>query len=223
MSIEPAAWLARDFGTDPATGLNGVTVAILGRTRLSADADEAAVRAVLDLATHGSAWRALQLQDPMNITILTAMRNAAAALQPATAPDILVSAVLNQVRLAMFPGRRATTGSPPIVATDSYLSQWCKLTSGAAANVSLTFRRLGEGPALAGTRPPRTQTWEVNQALRQTTELPCREGGLARCPGHASSLNSRTLQPARPDRTQAQPTARAKNVATGRIQVNFRC
>lgn len=124
MSIEPAAWLARDFGTDPVAGLNGVTVAILERTRLSADGDTAAVRAVLDLATRGSAWRALQLQDPMNVTILTAMQNAAAALHPATAPEILVSAVLNQVRLAMFPGRRATTSRPPVVADGSYLSQW---------------------------------------------------------------------------------------------------
>jgi hypothetical protein len=124
MSVDPAAWLARDFGTDPATGLDGVTVVVLQRTRLSADGDAAAVRAVLDVATRGSAWRALQLQDPMNITILATMRNAAAARRPATAPDILVSAVLNQVRLAMFPGRRAATGTPPIVAEGSYFSQW---------------------------------------------------------------------------------------------------
>jgi hypothetical protein len=124
ISIEPTAWLARDFGTDPATGLNGVTVAIIGRTRLSADGDAAAVRAVLDLATDGSAWRALQLQDPISVTSLTAMQNAAAALRPVTAPDILVSAVLNQVCLAMFPGGRASTGRPPVVAEGSYLSQW---------------------------------------------------------------------------------------------------
>jgi hypothetical protein len=124
MPIEPAARLARDFGTDPAAGLNGVTVAVLGRTRLAADSDAAAVRAVLDLATIGSAWRALELQDPLNITILTAMQNAAAAARPATAPDILVSAVLNQVGLAMFPRRPATAGDPPSAAQDSYLSQW---------------------------------------------------------------------------------------------------
>jgi hypothetical protein len=79
MPLKPAAWLARDFGTDPARGLNGVTVAILGRSPLSADGDAAAVRAVLDVATRGSAWRALQLQDPVNITILTVMQSAAAS------------------------------------------------------------------------------------------------------------------------------------------------
>jgi hypothetical protein len=124
ISIEPAAWLARDFGTDPAMGLDGVTVAVLERTRLSADRDAAAVRAVLDLATRGSAWRAFQLQHPMNVTILTAMQSAAAARQPATSPEILVSAVLNQVHLAMFPGKRATTSRPPAVSEGSYLSQW---------------------------------------------------------------------------------------------------
>jgi hypothetical protein len=124
MPLEPAAWLARDFGTDPATGLDGVTVAILGRTRLSADADAAAVRAVLDLATRDSAWRALQLQVPVNITILAAMRNAAAASHPVTAPDILVSAVLDRVGRAMFPGRQTAEGTPPLVAKGSYLSQW---------------------------------------------------------------------------------------------------
>lgn len=121
---EPAAWLARGFGTDPAKGLDGVTAAITGRTRLSADGDTAAVRAVLDLATRGSAWRALQLQDPENVTILKAMQDAAAAMHPVTAPDIVVEAVLNQVRLAMFPGRRAAAGGPPVVANGSYLSQW---------------------------------------------------------------------------------------------------
>ncbi|TVY98956.1 hypothetical protein EAS64_42635 [Trebonia kvetii] len=122
--IEPAAQLARDFGTDPAVGLDGVTAAVTGRARLSADGDARAVRAVLDLATRGSAWRALQLQDPMNITILKAMRDAAAALHPATAPDILAAAVLNQVRLAMFPSGRLKADGPPVVAKGSYLSQW---------------------------------------------------------------------------------------------------
>src|SRR5262249_26528585 len=118
------AWLARDFGTDSARGLDGVTVAILERTRLSADCDAAAVRAVLDLATRGSAWRAFQLQHPMNVTILTAMRSAAAAHDPVTAPEILVSAVLNQVHLAMFPGGRVAPSGPPVVSEGSYLSQW---------------------------------------------------------------------------------------------------
>jgi hypothetical protein len=122
--IGPAAWLARDFGTDPATGLDGVTAAILGRARLPADGDAAAVRAVLDLATRGSAWHALQLQDPVDITTLAAMQDAAAALHPATAPDILVSAVLDQVCLVMFPGRRPAAGSPPAVAMGTYLSRW---------------------------------------------------------------------------------------------------
>jgi hypothetical protein len=56
--------------------------------------------------------------------IVTAMQNAAAARHPATAPDILVSAVLNQVRLAMFRRGREAADRPPIVAKGSYLSQW---------------------------------------------------------------------------------------------------
>jgi hypothetical protein len=120
--LEPSAWLARDFGTDPAAGLDGVAAAVIGRSRLSGDGDAAAVRAVLGVATRGSAWRALQLHDGVNVTHLTAMRAAAAAAHPVTAPDVLVSAVLNQVSLAMSPARSGR--ARPVVAPGSYLSQW---------------------------------------------------------------------------------------------------
>jgi hypothetical protein len=122
--IEPATRLARAFGTDTAAGLDGVTAAVIERTRLSAAGDAAAVRAVLDLATRGSAWRALELQDPLNVTIIKAMEDTAAARRPATAPDIVVAAVLNQVRRAMFPGRQPGAGGPPAGPQGSYLSQW---------------------------------------------------------------------------------------------------
>jgi hypothetical protein len=121
---DPAAELARAFGTDPAAGLDGIAVAITGRTGLSPDGDAAAVRAVLGIATAGPAWRALQLQDPANVTILTAMQDAAAARHPAAAPEVLVPAVLDQVRLAMFPGPRTATSGPGVVSEGSYVSQW---------------------------------------------------------------------------------------------------
>jgi hypothetical protein len=121
--LEPDQWLARDFGTDPAAGLDGVTAAIIERTRLS-NGDEAAVRTILNVAAEGSAWRALQLQEPLNITILGAMQAAATAAHPSSSPDIVVEAVLNQVCLAMFPGWRAAGKVPPVVPEGHYLSQW---------------------------------------------------------------------------------------------------
>jgi hypothetical protein len=42
------------------------------------------VGAVLDFATRGSAWRALELQDELNVTILKAMEDTAAGRRPAT-------------------------------------------------------------------------------------------------------------------------------------------
>ena len=122
--LEPGQWLARDFGTEPVAGLEGVAAAIIERTRLSAGGDAAAVRAVLGIAADGSAWRALQLKQPLNIVIMSSMQNAAAAVHPSTAPDIVVEAVLRQVRSAMFPGPRAAGEVSPVVPQGSYLSQW---------------------------------------------------------------------------------------------------
>jgi hypothetical protein len=146
MPLDPVAELARDFGTDPALGLEGVTAAVCGRTRLSADGDGAAVRAVLEIAIRGSAWRALQLQDPLNITILKAMDDAAAAQRPATAPDIVAAAVINEVGLAMFPGWRAAD-RPTIVAKGSYLSQWWR--THVQRRLRLVAKGAGRSPGVA--------------------------------------------------------------------------
>lgn len=119
--LEPTAWLARDFGTELAAGLDAVAEAILTRTRLG-PADRAAVRAVLDLAVKGSAWRAFQLKTPMNITILQQMRAAAASAAPATDPEIVADNVITQIRRVMFPYPSAS--SVPAVPPGHYLSQW---------------------------------------------------------------------------------------------------
>jgi hypothetical protein len=119
--LDPVSWLARDFGTDPADGLDAVAGQVLARTRLVA-ADRAAVRAVLDVATRGSAWRAFQLKDPMNITILGQMRAAAAAAGASTDAEIVVENAITQIRAAMFP--YPSKSAVPIVAPGSYFTQW---------------------------------------------------------------------------------------------------
>jgi hypothetical protein len=118
--LDPVSWLARDFGTDPADGLDAVAGQVLARTRLVA-ADRAAVRAVLDVATRGSAWRAFQLKDPMNITILEQMR-AAAAAGASTGAEIVVENAITQIRAAMFP--YPSKSAVPIVAPGNYFAQW---------------------------------------------------------------------------------------------------
>jgi hypothetical protein len=122
--LDPVAWLARDFGTDPAGGLDAVAAQVLARTRLVA-ADLAAVRTVLDIATRGSAWRAFQLKDPMNITILGQMRAAAATAGPRTGADIVVENVIAQIRAAMFP--YPSKSAVPVVAPGNYFAQWWSL------------------------------------------------------------------------------------------------
>jgi len=118
---DPVSWLARDFGTDPAGGLDAVAGQVLARTRLVA-ADLAAVRAVLEVATRGSAWRAFQLKDPLNITIVGQMRAAAAAAGASTAADIIVENAIAQIRAAMFP--RPSESAVPVVAPGNYFAQW---------------------------------------------------------------------------------------------------
>jgi hypothetical protein len=119
--LDPVSWLARDFGTDPADGLDAVADQVLARTRLVA-ADRAAVRAVLDVATRGSAWRAFQLKDPMNITILGQMRAAAAAAGASTGAEIVVENAITQIQAAMFP--YPSKSAVPIVAPGNYFAQW---------------------------------------------------------------------------------------------------
>ena len=119
--LDPVSWLARDFGTDPAGGLDALAGQVLARTRLVA-ADRAAVRAVLQVATRGSAWRAFQLKDPMNITILGQMRAAAAAARPSTDAEIVVENAITQVRTAMFP--YPSKSAVPVVAPSNYFAQW---------------------------------------------------------------------------------------------------
>ena len=119
--LDPVAWLARDFGTDPADGLDAVAHQVLARTRLVA-ADRAAVRAVLDVATRGPAWRAFQLQDPMNITILGQMRAAAAAAGASTDAGIVVENAITQIRAAMFP--YPSKSAVPVVEPGNYVAQW---------------------------------------------------------------------------------------------------
>ena len=117
--LDPIAWLVRDFGTDPADGLDGVAEAVLARTRLVAE-DRTAVRAVLDVATQGSAWRAFQLKTPMNVTILQQMRTAAARSR--TDAEIVVDDTITQVQRAMFP--YPEDAGAPVVTPGGYFTQW---------------------------------------------------------------------------------------------------
>jgi hypothetical protein len=93
----------------------------VARTRLVA-ADQAAVRALLDVATRGSAWQAFQLRDPMNITILGQMRAAAAAAGAATGAEIVVENAITQIQAAMFPPQ--SQSAVPIVTPGNYFAQW---------------------------------------------------------------------------------------------------
>ena len=119
--LDPVLWLARDFGTDPADGLDAVADQVLARTRLVAS-DRAAVRAVLDVATRGSAWRAFQLKVPMNITILAEMRAAATAAGTSTSAEIIVENAITQIQAAMFPS--PSKSAVPVVAPGHYFAQW---------------------------------------------------------------------------------------------------
>jgi hypothetical protein len=119
--LDPVSRLARDFGTDPGDGLDAIAGEVLARTRLVA-ADRAAVRAVLDVATRGSAWRAFQLKDPLNITILGQMRAAAAAAGASTDAEIVVENAIRQIRAAMFP--YPSKSAVPITAPGGYFGQW---------------------------------------------------------------------------------------------------
>src|SRR5215467_8350920 len=120
VELDPVSWLVRDFGTDPAGGLDAIAVQVVARTRL-VPADRAAVRAVLAVATRGSAWRAFQLKDPMNITIVGQMRAAAAAAGASTGADIVVANTIAQIRAAMFP--YPSRSAAPVVAPGNYFTQ----------------------------------------------------------------------------------------------------
>ena len=78
---------------------------------------------MLQVATRGSAWRAFQLKDPMNMTILGQMRAAAAAARPSTDAEIVVENAITQVRTAMFP-YPSKSAAVPVVAPGNYFAQW---------------------------------------------------------------------------------------------------
>ena len=120
---EPVAALVRGFGSEPATGLDGVADVILRHTRLQTG-DRAAIVAVLQLVVQGSTWRAVQLQDPVNVTALAAMSDAARAAGSVTAADTLVASVVGQVHSAMFPRPGSPYVRSPAVAPGNYFAQW---------------------------------------------------------------------------------------------------
>lgn len=120
------AELARAYAVE--AGADPIVNTIIARSSIADTAnDRAAARDVVMLAATGSAWRAIQLKDPLTRDIISRMNDAAQAHQPLTAADVLVATIVADIRRTMFPppgaqeldsGSEASAAEQPVVPAD---------------------------------------------------------------------------------------------------------